>query len=125
MRKCAVCWNDIGWIASLWICPSCKNHPANQDWKAPSSLEATGFDMDVFAAGTAIDMTPRRDPYAGDLAIRIMALHCARKSNRAIARELECRSSYVDRTVAYWKKNRGEKLKTIKKIARLIRKGAH
>lgn len=81
--------------------------------------------MDDFEAGTAAELHPRRDPYATALAIKIMALHCAGKSNRAIHRQLECAKGYVDRTVSYWKTERGEKLAIIKTLTKMKLKKAH
>jgi len=81
--------------------------------------------MDDFEAGTSADLRPRRDPYATKLAIRIMALHCAGKSNSAIHRELKCGKDYVNRTVSYWKTERGEKLAIIKTITRVKIKRSH
>ena len=124
MKRCAVCWPIPGTtlkgrVDSLYLCERCRTTRANRGWTIGSKLEAGGWDMDEFQAGTSIDAAPRRDSYAGKLAIQIMRLHCDGLSNRAIARKLDCNRTYVNRTVLYWKKNRREKLNIIKRIARL------
>lgn len=81
--------------------------------------------MDDFEAGSAAELQPRRDPYATKLAIKIMALHCAGKSNRAISRTIPCALGYVNSTVSYWKIQRGEKLTIIKTLTRMKIKKAH
>lgn len=81
--------------------------------------------MDDFEAGSSIDLRPRRDPYATKLAIEIMALHCAGKTNRDISRVLKRASRHVDRTVSYWKSERGEKLAIIKTLTRMKIKRSH
>lgn len=122
---CAVCWVDPltkqrGTNNTTEICPDCRARPENDAWDDGSALEARGFNLDDFAAGSQT-LPPKNRLWRGRSkfdtdAARAVTKHIAKGLKLAdAAREAGVGIDFAKRISAYWKKHCPVRLKGLTK----------
>lgn len=126
-KPCAICWQTN---ETTWICERCRRSPANRDWVVTPPWEVYGvLTVDGEIDPTQIEYLKRlaedpidqsdvefessAGPFETPLCIEIMRQWCLGESRRAIAAATGAGRGHVDRTITYWRAERGEFLKRL------------